>query len=93
MTSNNEESHRQLLQMVAMKIGHYHKPKVYIDYIKQNYDVDVSSSSTTKALGALYSRLRTEEPAALDLAKRLLDSCYQDRGLANYFVNKAGLGR
>ena len=89
--SDKEQSHKDLLQLVARKIGSHHKPSTYISYIDEHYDIQVSSSSTTKALGSLYSRLKTDEPRAVEAGKKLLDLCYYDKGLASYVLSKAAL--
>ena len=87
--SSREDSHRTLIQIVARKIGHHHKPQDYIQRIKDEYDVEVSNSSVTKAIGSLYSRLRADEERAIGHAKNLLDACYHDSGLALFWLAKA----
>jgi hypothetical protein len=89
--NNKEETHKELIQLVARKMGSHHRPQDYIQRIKDEYDIDVSNSSVTKAIGSLWSRLRSDEPKALDLAKRLLDACYHDKGLALYLISKGAL--
>ena len=91
MTNNRELNHRELLQLVANTIGNHHRAATYINYIKENYDIEVSSSSTTKALGSLFSRLKTDEPKAVEIGKRLLEVCYFDKGLASYVLSKSTL--
>jgi hypothetical protein len=89
--TDREQTHKDLIQLVARKLGNHHRPATYIEYIDKTYDIQVSSSSTTKALGSLYSRLRADEPKAVETGKKLLEMCYYDKGLASYVLNKAVL--
>ena len=88
---NEKQTHKELVQLVARKLGNHHRPSRYIDYIKKEYDIDVSNASICKSLGSLYSRLRTDEPKAIEHGKRLLELCYYDKGLASYVVAKAAV--
>ena len=89
--NNNEPTHKELVQLVARKLGNHHRPATYIDYIKSEYDIEISNASVTKSLGSLYSRLKTDEPRAVEVGKQLLELCYYDKGLASYVLSKAVL--
>jgi hypothetical protein len=88
MTNNREETHRSLIQLVARKMGNHHKPSDYIQRIKDEYDIEVSNSSVTKAIGSLWSRLRSDEPELVVLGQKLLHACHHDKALAGYIVTK-----
>ena len=86
---NREKTHKELIQIMAKKLGNYHKPAVYIKAIKDEYGVEVTNSSLTKSLGSFWSRLRTDESQLLEIGTTLLRACHNDRGLANYIINKS----
>jgi hypothetical protein len=87
--NHKEESHRSLIRFVADKIGNWHRPSKYIEYIKNNYDVEVSPSSVTKSIGSRCSRLQADERLAVGIATKLLDACYHDSGLASFWLSRA----
>ena len=91
MKNNNEQTHKELVQLAARSIGNHHRPSTYIAFIKKEYDIDVSNASICKSPGSLSSRLRTDEPKAIEHGKRLLELCYYDKGLASYVVAKAAM--
>ena len=88
--NKSEQTHKELLQLAACELGNYHRPSTYIEWVRDNYGIEPSSSSTTKALGAWSTRLRTDEARAVGVGKELLELCYYDKGLASYVLAKAG---
>jgi aminoglycoside phosphotransferase family enzyme len=91
MTNNREQTHKDLCQLVARKIGNFHRPATYIDYIKEHYDIEVSNASVCKSLGSTISRLQADEPRAVEYAKKLLEQCYYDKALASFVLSKAAV--
>ena len=86
---DKEQTHKDLIQLMARRLGNHHKPAVYIKAIKEEYGIEVTNSSLTKSLGSFWSRLRTDESQLLEIGKTLLRACHNDRGLANYIINKS----
>lgn len=86
---DKEQTHKDLIQLMARRLGNHHKPAVYIKAIKEEYGIEVTNSSLTKSLGSFWSRLRTDERELVKIGKRLIHACHNDKALAGYIVNKS----
>ena len=91
VSAEREQTHRDMIQLIARKIGNHLKPADYIEAVYDRFGVNTSSSSITKALGSYVNRLRSDEKHLLKLGKDLIDECHGDRNLARYILNKAKL--
>jgi len=84
-----DKTQRQLIRDVAATQGIGHQPKWYIQHIQQRHGVTVSNAQITKSIGSLWSRLTANHPYTIDLAKKLLRACGEDKGLAGFLLHKA----
>ena len=87
--TQNAKTHKEIIQMMAQRLGNHHKPCVYIKAIKDEYGIEVTNSSLTKSLGSFWSRLQTDESLLMEYGKKLLRLCHNDKGLASYIIAKS----
>ena len=85
---SKEETQKETVQLMARRLGLHHKPCVYLKAIKDEFGMEVSNSVLTKSIGSLFNRLQSDERQLVKHGKQLLKACRNDKGLANYIINK-----
>jgi len=89
--AEREQTHREMIQLVARDIGNHLKPSEYIDEVYKRFGVETTGSSVCKSLGSFANRLRADEKHLKKIGRQLIDECYGDRDLARYILNHVRL--
>ena len=80
---------RQVIQLAMVEQGYYKTPREYKDYIEQEFDRKVSSSSITKTAGTYKMRISRIETILQEQAVRFLKSANYDYNICNRVLRSA----
>lgn len=75
-------SNRELIQSVANSHGYHFKPKYYIRFLQEYYNVLVDNSEVTKAIGKFSDRKGSTPSFVNRLADQFLSTCGNDSSTA-----------